>query len=177
MVKIFILTPSLRRRLKAPIGLLIRGSPEYTIKRLKLIVEREVPQKIIAVGDFVSWSMVKFGLSPNIMVVDDRIMRNPISPLKIEANHTLRVRNPAGTITDEAWEAIGRAMEMKGRVRVSVDGEEDLLTLAAVAHAPLGSIVVYGQPREGLVIVRVNERSKSMVRQILKEMKPAHSKN
>lgn len=37
-----------------------------------------------------------------------------------------------------------------------VDGEEDLLTLVAMAVAPLGSFVIYGQPREGVVLVEVD---------------------
>jgi uncharacterized protein (UPF0218 family) len=42
-----------------------------------------------------------------------------------------------------------------------VEGEEDLLTLVAMAVAPLGSFVIYGQPGEGLVVVEVDDAAKN----------------
>jgi len=51
-----------------------------------------------------------------------------------------------------------------------VDGEEDLLTLVAVLHAPENSFIVYGQPREGVVIVKATREKKAEVAEILKAM-------
>jgi hypothetical protein len=53
---------------------------------------------------------------------------------------------------------------------VVVDGEEDLLTLVAVLHAPEKSLVVYGQPQEGIVVVRVTKQKKEMIRRIVEAM-------
>ncbi len=46
------------------------------------------------------------------------------------------------------------------QVQILVAGEEDLLTLAAVWLAPLGSLVVYGQPHQGVVTVEVTAQKK-----------------
>ena len=40
-------------------------------------------------------------------------------------------------------------------VRITVFGEEDLLVLPVCIHAPDNSIVLYGQPNEGLVLVEI----------------------
>ncbi|MDI6805914.1 MAG: DUF359 domain-containing protein, partial [Candidatus Bathyarchaeia archaeon] len=54
-----------------------------------------------------------------------------------------------------------------------VDGEEDLLTLIAVLYAPQNSFVVYGQPYEGIVVVKVTPEKKAEVSEILKTMETA----
>ncbi len=51
---------------------------------------------------------------------------------------------------------------------VMVEGEEDLLTLVAVVLAPLGSLVAYGQPDRGIVIVVVSDVEKSLAEQIIR---------
>ena len=53
---------------------------------------------------------------------------------------------------------------------VVVDGEEDLLVLVAVLYAPVGGLVVYGQPGEGVVVVRVTEAKRAEALGILKGM-------
>ena len=59
-----------------------------------------------------------------------------------------------------------KAIKM-GRSAVIVDGEEDLLALVAISVAPDGSLVVYGQPNEGLVLVPVTSQKKKEIADIL----------
>ncbi len=172
-----LLTPNLRKRLKAPLGLLIRGSPNQTTERLKKLIKEKKPEKLISIGDKVSETMIGSGISPNILVVDNKVMREPISPIEVEVDKTLQLRNPAGTITDEAWHVIKKAVDDKGRVKVLVDGEEDLLTLVAVTCAPENSIVVYGQPNEGIVVIEVTVDIKKSINRIIEEMEEKPSKN
>ncbi|HMK82220.1 MAG TPA: DUF359 domain-containing protein, partial [Candidatus Bathyarchaeia archaeon] len=51
-----------------------------------------------------------------------------------------------------------------------VDGEEDLLVLVVIAVAPVGSLVVYGQPNEGIVLVNVTLAKKKEVVDLLGRM-------
>jgi uncharacterized protein (UPF0218 family) len=51
-----------------------------------------------------------------------------------------------------------------------VDGEEDLLTLVAVLYAPENAVVVYGQPYEGIVLVKVSPEKKAEALEFLKAM-------
>jgi len=164
------LTPKLREELKAPLGLLIQGSFDETTKTLKELIEKEKPSKIISVGDAVSNSMMKHGVSPQVLIVDNKVMRKPIGPIAVDADQTLQVKNPAGTLAEEAWAVIREALKGKHRTRVLVDGEEDLLTLVAVLCAPENSMVVYGQPHEGIVVVKVTEKTRKMMRRIVDSM-------
>ena len=171
MIRILRLTPRLRRKLKAPLGLLIEGSFEETMKELKKIVEKEKPSKIVAVGDVVSSNMIRYGIYPQVFIVDNRVMREPIAPIQADANQTIFVKNPAGTLTEEAREGIQKALDKEGYlIRVMVDGEEDLLTLAAVVRAPENSLVIYGQPHEGVVVVVITREKKDEVRKIMEDM-------
>jgi len=170
VIKIRRLTPTLREELKAPLGLLIQGSFDETMKTLKELIEKEKPSKIISVGDAVSDSMMRHGVSPQVLIVDNKVMREPIRPIAVDADQTLHVKNPAGTLTEEAWAVIKEALRGKRRTRVLVDGEEDLLTLVAVLCAPENSLVIYGQPHEGIVVVKVTEKTRETARRIVDSM-------
>jgi hypothetical protein len=65
---------------------------------------------------------------------------------------------------------IRKALGEKGRTKVLVDGEEDLLALVVVLCAPENSIVVYGQPNEGVVAIRVTEETRELMHKILNAM-------
>jgi len=164
------LTPTLRRKLKSPVGLLIRGSPDEAMGELKRMMEEARPPMVVSVGDVVSRSMIQSNIPPQVLVVDNRVMREPITPISVDVDQTLRVKNPPGTLTEEVWPTMERAIQPNRRTRVLVEGEEDLLTLAAVLCAPLGSFVVYGQPHEGIVVVKVTEPMKETVRGLVEAM-------
>ncbi len=170
MIKIRRLTPILREKLKAPLGLLIRGTPDETMKKLKELVEREKPPKIVSVGDIVSESMSRYDIPPHLMILDNKVMREAITPLLLEADQILHLKNPAGTLTDQAWTIVQESFRQAERTKIVVEGEEDLLTLVAVLCAPERSLVVYGQPKEGIVVVKVTLQTKNMARRIVEEM-------
>jgi len=171
VIRILRLTPHLRRTLKAPLGLLIEGSFDETMKKLKKIAEKEKPPKIVAVGDVVSSNMIRYGICPQVFIVDNKVMRAPTEPVQADANETIFVKNPAGTLTEEAREGIQKALDKERHlIRVMVDGEEDLLTLAAVVDAPENSLVIYGQPHEGVVVVVTTREKKDEVRKIMEAM-------
>jgi uncharacterized protein (UPF0218 family) len=170
MIIVYRLTPELRRKLKKPLGILIRGSFSGTVKKFRDIGEREKPPRIISVGDTVSKNLVENNIFPQLSIVDNRVMRKSIKPIELGADETAMVKNPPGTITEEAFTAVQEALESSRRVKIVVDGEEDLLTLIAVLHAPEDSFIVYGQPREGVVIVKATREKKAEVAEILEAM-------
>lgn len=164
------LTPELRKKLKKPIGTLIRGSSNETMKKLKDLVEKENSPMIISVGDSVSKNLAKNNMFPKLSIVDNKVMRKRIQPIALKADKTLYVKNPPATITEEALATIQEALEHNRRVKIVVDGEEDLLTLVAVLYAPENSFVLYGQPLEGIVVVKVTKQKKKEVTEVLKAM-------
>ena len=166
----YILPQKLRRQLKKPFGTLIRGSSSETANILKDILREETPPTIISVGDTVSKNLVENKIFPNLLIVDNKVMRTAIKPALLPVDKELRIRNPPGTITQEALNIVQEAFKANCRVKIVVDGEEDLLTLAAVFYAPENSIIVYGQPHEGIVVVKATQEKKAEVAEILKEM-------
>lgn len=171
MTVAYSLTPELRQRLKMPLGVLIKGSFVEATKRFEELAEQEKPPLVISVGDTVSRNLVKSRMPPRLTVVDNKCMRRAVrEPVQFKTEKMISVRNPQATITTEAIAGIQEALKSHSNVRVVVDGEEDLLTLVAVMFAPEGSFVVYGQPYEGIVVVRVSAEKKEEVAEILKRM-------
>ena len=177
MINILRLPEKLRAKLKKPLGTLIPGNFQEIISKLRELIEREKPTKIITVGDAVTECMIKNGIQPDVFIIDNKIMRQSITPLKFGAKRTLYAKNPAGTISDNAWAAIKNALEMNIQTKIVIDGEEDLLALPAVLFAPEGSFVVYGQPKEGVVVIKVTAEKKAEVKLIIDEMEVVNSKN
>ncbi len=160
----------MRKELKKPQGVLIEGSSEKALERLKEFIEKEQPSCIISVGDVVSRNMIEYGISPYVFIVDNKVMRQPIKPLEVDSDQVLYASNPPGTITDEAQTAIKKALEEKGRTKVVIDGEEDLLAVSTVLFAPKNALVVYGQPEVGIVVVKVTEETRENMRFIVNAM-------
>ncbi len=169
MAVAYSVTAELRVRLKEPFGMLIRGSFAETMGKLDSIVKREKPPMIVSVGDTVSQNLHEHQLNPQLSITDNKRMRKRIKP-RIFTAKPFHVKNPQGTITEEAIMTIREALKSSEHVQIIVDGEEDLLTLIAVLYAPENSLVVYGQPREGIVVVKVTPEKKAEVAEILKAM-------
>ncbi len=165
------LTPELRTRLKEPIGTLIKGSFSETAERFKDLIEKENPPVIVSVGDTVTRNLTKSHVPVKLAIVDNICMRRTVEePAKFAAGELVHVRNPQATITTEAVTAIQKALKAKTTVKIVVEGEEDLLVLIAVMYAPEDSFVLYGQPYEGIVAVKVTPEKKTEVAGILSEM-------
>ncbi|MDH5482550.1 MAG: DUF359 domain-containing protein [Candidatus Bathyarchaeota archaeon] len=169
----YILTPELRRKLKEPLGTLIRGSFDETMKRFRDMTENEKPASIISVGDTVSKNIVNNNIFPRLSIIDNRVMRKSVQSTQLLAERSIHVKNPPGTITAEALAAIRDALKGNCRVKIVVDGEEDLLALIAILYAQEKSFVIYGQPREGIVVVKVTPEKKAEVAAILNAMESA----
>src|SRR5712664_2111453 len=156
-------------RLKEPFGKLLPGAPSKTMPELNTIVRRTHPRKVVAVGDVVSRETVAAGIRVDLRIIDHISMRKPTATFILDARTTYHVRNPAGVITLESWEAIKRAMKDDDAV-ILVDGEEDLLALPSIVESPNNSIVLYGQPSQGLVVVDTNSTVRNEANLILQRM-------
>ncbi len=121
---------------------------------------------IYAVGDVVTHNLQKRGITPAIAVVDGYTMRLPCKRLPVFRGECIRVKNPAGTLTDDLIRALNYAI-VHPPATVIVDGEEDLAVIPLVIAAPNGVIVVYGQPHQGVVLRRVNVEAKQTARHFL----------
>jgi uncharacterized protein (UPF0218 family) len=133
---------------------------------LNSIISRIHPRKIVAVGDVVSRETLAAGITVNLRIIDYVSMRKPIAWFNFKARTTYHVRNPAGVITVESWEAIKRALKDDDAVVLV----EDLLALPSIVESPNGSLVLYGQPSQGLVVVDTNPAVRNEASLILGRM-------
>ena len=157
------------QRLKEPFGRLLPGSPARTMSELNTIISQTTPRRVAAVGDVVSRETLVAGIRVDLRILDHISMRRPTSAFNLKVKKTYHVKNPAGVITLEAWETIKRAMKDEDALIV-VEGEEDLLALPCIVESPSNSLVLYGQPSKGLVVVDTNTKVKSEASLILSRM-------
>jgi len=167
---VYAITPELLKKFREPFGVLLRGRFSETMKQLNAIVEREKPPTVVSVGDTVSKNLHEHGITPQLSITDDRSLRRRVKPAVFSAKKVFHVRNPQGTITGEAMTAVQEALRANEDVHIIVDGEEDLLTLIAVLYAPDDALVVYGQPHEGIVVVKATTQKKMEARELLEAM-------
>ena len=160
------LTDHLREELKKPLGILVKKGKEADYIRKNLLNK----DFVITVGDRTTESFVLAGGKPKLEIVDLKEKRSIRVKTETAAEEIIKVRNEAGTISDEAIEVIKNSLNSPKRVRIEIDGEEDLLGIPCIIYAPEGSYVLYGQPNEGLVVVRVDRNMKNKANAILLSM-------
>jgi hypothetical protein len=150
--------------LKQPIGTLI---PDKQVTKQKIASMLKGAKKIIAVGDATTERLVSFGITPDVAVVDGRERRSERNIPSSYAAKELRCANPAGTISKDAIKILQEAIKAKPPVRLIVEGEEDLLALPVFAMSPKGSVVLYGQPLEGMVVVRISPAKQKQAKDLM----------
>ena len=155
---------SLRNQLKIPLGLLL---PENQTDKTNIQKYLSKNSYIITVGDRTTKKMIEFGFIPSLQIIDGQEKREKKEPPKLANAIELTVQNPAAEITSQSIEMIKNALMMQPPVRLFVDGEEDLLVLPVCIHAPENAIVLYGQPNEGLVIVKITPEIRNKVQSLL----------
>jgi len=161
------LPENLRSSLKKPLGILIH---DYEVTRFS--VSSKIPKDafVITVGDATTEKMISFGLSPSLQIVDSLEKRNKRDLPGGYVKTILECVNPAAEITEQSVSVIKQAFSMVPPVRIIVSGEEDLLVLPVAVFAPDNSVILYGQPNEGLVLVQVTEEVRNKAKSIMSLM-------
>ena len=139
--------------LKEPLGKLY---PDFE----DAIDEIKSSEFLISVGDATFANLTKYELYPNIGIIDNLIQRKNHTHDVIRADHILKADNPAGFLTDDLWETIGQALELSSTGEcyvIEVAGEEDLAVLPCILLANPETTILYGQPNEGLVVLKARD--------------------
>lgn len=159
-----ILDPTKLDLLKEPFGILIRDD-EVTARVITEILNKA--QKVIAVGDTTTEKLVGFGLVPYISVTDckeKRVIKT--SKFEYPVDKTIHFQNKPGELSEQVIREVRKLVlaneEDNGdiKIRIIIDGEEDLVALPFLMYCPNNWMICYGQPNEGLVIVNVTEDSR-----------------
>ena len=171
------LTPEVEAELKDPFGQLVPGpeaDPSIAMSEVLSQIESEWGP-VIAVGDVTVLALQDLGRPADIALVDGLTRREPwegaegIDPSAYDG--VLQCESPAGSLTPSLLEACEHAvsswMEDGTTHLIEVVGEEDLAPLILHPLAPLGSVVLYGQPGRGVVLRWCSEESKQRCRKLL----------
>ncbi len=169
----YVLTEKLRKEFSKPSNELFEGENEVVTNKLISRIKKERIKNVICIGDEVSYDFLKNGFKPSNVIIDGKVKKQKIDYKDFifkQYSHGFSVDNPSGIIAKGIWKVMKLAFETDSIILV--DGEEDILTYPAVLLAKNGSIVVYGQPDKGKVLVRVSEEKKEKLRKKLEEFKP-----
>ena len=162
------LPDSLRDQLKIPLGILL---PERQVNKIEIQKYLSKNSYIITVGDRTTERMIEFDLIPCLQIIDGQEKRTKREFPKIsDTTVELSVNNPPAEITTESIDVIKHAFTMQPPIRLTVQGEEDLLVIPVCIFAPENSIVLYGQPNEGLVIVKITPEIRNKTQTFLDSM-------
>lgn len=163
------LKKELRSELKEPLGNLYLSLEE---------VKDSLSQYdyVISVGDVTTRNLIESKIYPQLGIIDNQIQRKN-SDYEIEYKATiLNAENPPGTITKDLWEtidyAISSSKNSKEKFLIVVKGEEDLAVLPSILMAPKNTVLLYGQPNEGLVVVEA-ENAKKKAEELINEFEEA----
>jgi uncharacterized protein (UPF0218 family) len=162
------LPDSLRDQLKIPLGVLLPIGQDNKINIQKYLSDNSY---IITVGDRTTEKMIDFDLIPSLQIIDGLEKRIKRDILKLGSAFELKIDNPAAEITLESIEIIKKAFTMNSPIRLTVNGEEDLLVLPVCIHAPENSVILYGQPNKGLVLVQITTEIRNKAQALLDLMK------
>ena len=157
-----------REEFKRPLGRLI---PDSEVTRGVILGCTRKDSILITVGDATSERITNLGLVPRLQIIDGmerRARRDVPDPGQL---YVRRCHNPPGGISSDCIDTIRRCLGSSRPTRMVVDGEEDLLVLPVCLYAPDDSVVMYGQPNEGLVIVRVDQQTRDKARSLMEIMR------
>jgi len=171
----------MRRELKRPFGNLIKNEEltkeiieEYTRNRL-----------VITCGDKTTQVIHEMGIKINLAIIDHKTKREIIQEQEEIMNmckRTIKIGNPAAGITTGLEEVLKREItaleaDHDDSVLLDVQGEEDLAFIPCVLYSPFGTVVMYGQPDQGLVLAVVETGLKEEIQDIYDRMESTVENN
>ena len=158
----------LDEELKQPMGKLFPGPSEDPSIAMNLALKSISDEiKIIAVGDVTVFSLQIANREAWISVIDGMTHRkkwDKFEQIEMDEKLLINAKNPPGMLTNSIFKACSAAISQSENVTIFVDGEEDLVPIPLILMAPLGTILLYGQPNEGLIVREIDIPAKTRAR-------------
>ena len=168
-----IMPRNLDSEMKTPAGQLFTGpESEPSIAMEKVLSEfPHNTHRLIAVGDVTVNTLLDMNIVPDIGVVDGRTKRLDLpEDKKVDKklfSRVLTCTNEPGMITSEFKKTLKEASALLDGTLVVVDGEEDLAPMILHLCLEIGYVVLYGQPKEGIVVKVTDENTKINCKRLL----------
>ena len=152
----------IKKNLKSPLGILYSNP--------KRLISRVINKKVISVGDMTTLVLLSFGITPHLAVFDGKWMRKKVPSqitelFKLHFPVQKEIKNPKGELSNYLLKNSKRLIQKGGAL--FIDGEEDLTALAFILDMADENVLVYGQPKEGIVLIRNNKKLKEKLRNLL----------
>ena len=120
--------------------------------------------------------MIKSGIIPDIIVFDKKEARERVdSEIEelLENFEAIRLsaKNPPRSITHDLWNVVKKSLDSKERVKIFVDGEEDLVVTPFILESNNDTVILYGLMNKGFVLVNVNKNIKEKCKELLSKFR------
>lgn len=162
-----LLPEHLRGALREPFGKI------FTQQDYDLVFQKKEGSLFITVGDLTTWNAFKRGIVPDLAVIDLQVERKPFKTIEeFPIPQSMMVKEIAsgpGFIAKEIWGTLETWLQGKEQVLLLIKGEDDLLVLPLILVCPEHSIILYGQPGEGVVRVEVSRELKETGKQLIEQ--------
>ncbi|HSW88610.1 MAG TPA: DUF359 domain-containing protein, partial [Candidatus Saccharimonadales bacterium] len=150
--------------------------PFGELHRDNTFLTNEDPKKVVTVGDVVTQDCNRLFFKQKLSVIDFVIQRKntfqQIQELGFSGKEKVfYVDNPASTLTIDLVQSITEAISLFSedkQIIIVVRGEEDLAVIPLVLALPLGFVIVYGQPNQGIVRLSVTSEAKDVAHSLLR---------
>src|SRR2546428_6992804 len=83
-------------RLKEPFGKLLQGDPSKTMPELNMLVRRNHPSRVTAVGDVVSQETFAAGIPVDLRIINHILMRKTARSFALKTRKKKHIRNTPG---------------------------------------------------------------------------------
>ncbi|MBL6731796.1 MAG: pantetheine-phosphate adenylyltransferase [Candidatus Poseidoniaceae archaeon] len=164
---------SLDLELKTPMGSLFPGPEDLPEVAMTEALESLSPNhgSIVAVGDVSVATMLDLEIIPDIGIIDGMTKRQELDDSEkvstVQFQNHLHCNNPSGHLSPSMISSIKQALASNQKTLINVEGEEDLAPIIIHCLAPVGTVVIYGQPRVGVVVQITSLSVKERCRNIL----------
>ncbi|MBP9814034.1 pantetheine-phosphate adenylyltransferase [Candidatus Woesebacteria bacterium] len=172
-----VMPDNMREELAIPLGTIL--STGDMIARSVLAHKDTV---IVTVGDMTTKTLIDAGVTPSLVVIDNRVNRKEFTKLHewlaLHKKTREKFVSGPGFISRAVVRRIDEwVKDTQKQLILEIDGEEDLLALPVLAALPYTSVMYYGQPKvtsqangpivEGVVEVVVNKQNKEIAKTLL----------
>ncbi len=155
--------------LKEPFGILIHDDEITKEKIFSFIKDSE---KIITVGDTTTKKFLDFGFIPNLSIIDNKEKRIVVSdPIEYRVDEQIFCKNKPGELDIHVIDIVKKLISLDfDRIQIIIDGEEDIVALPLFVNAPDNWTIFYGQPNEGMVVVKMDKNTRERASDIFNKV-------
>lgn len=125
---------------------------------------------VAVVGDYALSQFIEKNWLYTIGVYDKKTKREFFESSQLKnIKPDIKINNPAGLISYDSLEKLSK-MDYKdtgNKKHILVDGEEDLVAVSLILTMPLHSLIYYGQPDQGMVLLKVTEKLKEKISKLI----------